>query len=308
MEELSQNEEFQKKERRYRWLIALLSLIILILAIQLVMTKVKTRTLIIQTEQVNFQKEALKTELDSLLRQHERIKTEYSSVSKNLKGKDSLILANAKEIEELLAYKYDYNKIKKKLDRLRNITQGYVHQIDSLVTINTALKTENKEIKGSLSKEKEKNVDLAKEKENLTEKVSQAAVLKAYNVTASTLRSKSDKKESSTEKARRTDKVKVCFTLSENPVAEKGNKLVYIRIARPDNVIITEGLNETTFMYNGQNIQYSMKQEVNYTGAAQNICTTWTKKDKKTDAMKGIYHVAVFIDGYEIGQGQFELK
>jgi len=307
MDEFSQ-EDFRKKEKKYRLLIALLTVIILILAIQLVLTKVQTRTLVVQTEQVNFQKEALKSELDSLVKEHERIKTEYSSVSKNLQGKDSLILANAKEIEELLAYKYDYNKIKKKLDRLRNITQGYVHQIDSLVTLNTALKIENKEIKGSLNKEKEKNTDLTKEKESLTEKVSQASLLKAYNVTATALRSKSETKESSTEKARRADKVKVCFTLSENPVAEKGKKLVYIRIARPDNVIITEGLDETAFMFNGQKIQYSMKQEVNYTGAAQNICVAWSKKDKKTDAMKGIYHVAVFIDGYEIGQGQFELK
>jgi hypothetical protein len=229
-------------------------------------------------------------------------------VSKKLTEKDSLILADAKEIQELLAYKYDYNKIKKKLDRLRKITQGYVHQIDSLVTINAELKSENKEIKGTLSKERERNQDLTKEKENLSEKVSKASLLKAYNVTASTLRSKSDTKESATEKARRADKVKVCFTLSENLVAEKGKKTVYMRIARPDNVIVTEGLKETTFLFNGQDIQYSMKQEIDYTGAAQNICMTWAKKDKKAESMKGVYHVAVFVDGYEIGQGQFELK
>ncbi|MEI6575371.1 MAG: hypothetical protein WCO63_04260 [Bacteroidota bacterium] len=308
MEELNYQEDFRKREKKYRMLIALLCGVILILAVLLVVTRVQTRTLVVQTAQVNYEKVALKTELDSLIKDHERIKTEYKSVSKNLQGKDSLILANAKEIEELLAYKYDYNKIKKKLDRLRLITQGYVHQIDSLFTVNAALKTENKEIKGNLSKEREKNVDLSKEKETLTEKVNQAALLKAYNVTATTLRSKSDTRESATEKARRADKVKVCFTLSENPVAEKGKKTVYIRIARPDNVIITEGLDETSFMFNGQKIQYSMKQEVDYTGSAQNICVAWSKKDKKTDAMKGIYHVACFIDGYEIGQGQFELK
>jgi hypothetical protein len=51
-----------------------------------------------------------------------------------------------------------------------------------------------------------------------------------------------------------------------------------------------------------------MKKEINYDNKAQEICLSWTKKDEKTPAMAGKYNVALFVDGYEIGQSQFELK
>ena len=267
----------ENKEKRYRRIIAVLCVVILLLTIGLIITGTRVRTIVVQTEQVNTQKEALKAELDSLIKEHDRLKSEYGHVSKTLIAKDSLIQASAKEIQEMMAYKYDYNKIKHKLDLLRNITQTYVRQMDSLLVVNKVLRKENVEIKENLGKEQEKVVGL-------------------------------NKKEDVTEKARRTDEVKVCFTLSENPVAPTGKRMIYIRIARPDNVIITQGTETETFMFNDQKIQFSMKKDIDYDGKAQNICLTWAKHDKKTDAMKGVYHVSVFCDNYEIGQGQFELK
>lgn len=300
--------EFRKKERTYRIIIAILCVIILFLGWQWLAGKSKVRTVVIQSEQANQQKDFMKAELDSLLAVHNRIKGEYGNISKTLKSKDSLIQANADEIRDLLNYKYDYNKIKRKLELLRNITQTYVRQIDSLLTVNTSLRKENVEIKDYLNQEKEKNVVLAKEKSNLTEQVNKAAFLKAYNVVAEGVHIRSAKKQEATNKARKTDQVKVCFTLSENPVAQPGPRMIYIRIARPDNVIITEGTDASSFLFNGERIQYTMKKEVDYQGKAQSICVSWNKHDKKANAMPGIYNVSVFCDDYEIGQSSFELK
>jgi hypothetical protein len=300
--------QFEQKERRYKIIIGILTAIIIILSIGWITSSYKVRTIVLQASQANTMKESLKAELDSLLKEHDRIKTEYGNVTRNLKGKDSIILANAEEIRDLLNYKYDYNKVKRKLDLLRNITQTYVRQIDSLLVVNKSLKNENVEIKDYLSKEKEKVVVLNKEKDNLSEKVTKASMLKAYNVSGTTIHQRRGTKEETTAKARRTDGVKVCFTLSENPVAAAGKRTIYIRIARPDNVIITEGTEYSTFTFNGEKIQYTMKKEVDYDNKAQNICLSWYKRDKKTDAMPGKYNVSVFCDDYEIGQTSFDLK
>jgi hypothetical protein len=91
-------------------------------------------------------------------------------------------------------------------------------------------------------------------------------------------------------------------------VAAAGKRTIYVRIARPDNVIITEGTEYSTFTFNGEKIQYTMKKEIEYDNKAQNICLSWYKHDKKTDAMAGKYNVSVFCDDYEIGQTSFELK
>jgi hypothetical protein len=303
-----EDQEFRQKERTYRIIIGILIVIILFLGWQWLANKSKVRTVVIQSEQANQQKDFMKAELDSLLAVHDKIKGEYGNISKSLKAKDSLIQANASEIRDLLNYKYDYNKIKRKLDLLRNITQNYVRQIDSLLTVNTSLRKENVEIKDYLSQEKEKNVVLSKEKNNLTEQVNKAAFLKAYNVVAEGVHIRSAKKQEPTNKARKTDQVKVCFTLSENPVAQPGPRMIYIRIARPDNVIITEGTEASSFLFNGERIQYTMRKEVEYQGKSQQICVSWNKHDKKSDAMTGVYSVSVFCDDYEIGQSSFELK
>jgi hypothetical protein len=51
-----------------------------------------------------------------------------------------------------------------------------------------------------------------------------------------------------------------------------------------------------------------MKKEINYDNKSQEVCLSWNKKDPNTPAMVGKYNVAIFVDGYEIGQSQFELK
>ena len=88
-------------------------------------------------------KAELESELDSLMSEHTMIKEQYGELSDSLMVKDSLIVANAKEIKSLLNYKWEYYKIKKKLSRLQTVSQNYVRQMDSLYTVNTVLTEEN---------------------------------------------------------------------------------------------------------------------------------------------------------------------
>lgn len=78
----------------------------------------------------------LKNELDSIMTEYNNIKEEYGSLNIKLINQDSIIQQQAKEIEKLIASQADYNRVKRQLDRLRNITQSYVKQIDSLYRVN----------------------------------------------------------------------------------------------------------------------------------------------------------------------------
>lgn len=300
-------EQIIKKHKR---IIIAEAIAIAVLLILLIISFFNTRTIVINNDKVSTEKLQLQVELDSLIAKHNLIKSSYGELQDSLTIKDSLIISNAKEIQKLLAVEYDYNKIKKKLNLLRNITQNYVKQIDSLYRANETLIIENKAIKKDLNVEKNKNIELSENNTVLNEKVSQAALLKAYNVVTEGVRIKSGgKKEEKADKARKTDKVKVCFTLSENNVAQTGTRIIYIRIARPDNLILTKGDDDIySFMCQGQKLQYSIKKEINYENKQLDLCLYWEKADKDKEAMKGIYHVSIFCDNYEIGQSQFELK
>lgn len=264
-------------------------------------------------EEVRVEKEAqrveLQGELDVLLSEHEEIKMAYGNLADSLVVKDSLIIANAKEIKNLLNYKWEYRKAQKKLDRLRVVAQNYVTQMDSLYTVNGELVAENLNIKRRYNSEQRKNIVLEKEKEQLAVKIGEASVLEAYNITASGIYVKRSGTEVTTEKARRVNKIRVCFTLSKNVVLLPGLKDVYVRIARPDNKILSPGVAEDfVFDYNGETIQYSIYEQANYDNEKIDLCLVWEKKYEDIDMLEGTYEVIVFADGQEIGTASFILE
>ena len=251
----------------------------------------------------------LKTELDSLLAEHEKIKAQYGDLSAQLSEKDSLIMANAAEIEQLINSQADYRKIKRQLERLQNISQEYVKEMDKLYQENQALKDENTQVKANLEQERQEKADIQKSNEDLTAKITGAAVYKAYNIHSAgyLVRAKGD--EEVTDKATRVKRIKTTLILGENSLIEPGPVNVYCRIAVPGTgKVLTPGSGETySFVHDGQRLQYSSKSVVNYNNKAQNVTLTWDlMSDDK--AIKGKHVVQVFTDDQFLGESYFTLK
>lgn len=291
--------------RGYRITIGVMGVIILVLAALLINQRGKINTV---TQNTDEQKVALQGELDSLVAEHERVKATYGTLSDSLIEKDSIINAKSLEIKKLLGTKYELAQVKQKLEQLRSVTRGYEKQIDSLYTVNRELKAENEQIKISFQHEQVKTADLSKEKDELSKKITTAAVLKAYNVRCSAYKAGDISKEKVTDKAARADKIKVCFTVSENLLVPTSYRRFFVRIARPgDNAILTRGANYT-WNYQGETLQFSAMESVSYSGEAMDICTYFEKPAGMGELPKGRYMVDVFTDDYAIGQGSFELK
>ena len=296
-------EEKTPASRKWRIWIIVLAVIIVGLAAWLVYQQLHLRKLVDAREA---EKIVLQHELDSLMTEHNEIKEIYGTLSDSLATKDSIIQANAKEIRKLLDTQYEYYKIRKKMAMLQKVAQGYVHQMDSLYTVNRELKEENARIRQVVRTEQGRNQELMQDKEELTQKMTQAAVLQAYGVSTTAFKVRGTK-ETETNKANRTDKLRICFTIGENSLIEAGTKVLYVRITRPDNVVVIKS-KYSTFEYNGQTIPYSVREDLDYTGKAMRTCVEWIKGDKEAAAMKGMYLVNVFFNDREIGQGSFSLR
>jgi len=298
-------EEQTSSSRKFKIYLSILGILILVMIFWLFIQRQQLMRLVKEKE---VEKTELQQELDSLITEHNKIKVSYGALSDSLSSKDSVIQANAMEIKKLLDTQWEYNKIRKKLAMLQKVAQGYVRQMDSLYTVNRELTVENERIRQEVKTEQNRNYSLMKDKEDLTEKMNQAAYIKAYDVRATAYKLKSGgSKEQVTDKANRTDRLRVCFTISENPLVTSGKKIIYVRIQRPDNVVVTKSKYDT-FVFNGQTIPYSVREDISYQGKAINMCVDWNKKDTDKAAMKGRYVIAVFADDKEIGEGSFDLK
>jgi|APDOM4702015159_1054818.scaffolds.fasta_scaffold28240_2 hypothetical protein len=288
----------------YKITIGALIAVIAVLAWLLINQKKEVITV---TKNSDMQQTDLQGQLDSLLAEHERVKVTYGELSNSLSERDSIINVKAREIKQLLGSKAELAVVKRKLAQLQEITQIYEHKIDSLFTVNRELKAENKQIKIDYNLEQQKTSDLAKDKEALNEKITGAAVLKAYKISAVAFKSRGVDKEKETDKSARTDKIKVCFTVSENKLVGSGYKRFFVRIAKPDNAILTRGP-AYTFQFLGQTLQFSAMETLNYEGDAADVCTYFELPANSPELPKGRYYVNIFTEDREIGQTSFELR
>lgn len=251
----------------------------------------------------------LQSELDALLAEHERIKAQYGDLAEQMTEKDSIIMANAAEIEHLINTQADYNRIKKQLARLQNISQEYVKEMDKLYQENKQLKDENTQLNVDLEQERQDKANIQKSNEDLTSKITSAAVYKAYSIHSGAYNVKAKGDEELTDKATRAKRIKTSFVLGENSLIEPGPVNVYCRIAVPGTgKVLTPGSSDSfSFVHNGQRLQYSSKAVVNYNNAAQNVTLTWDiPSDDK--AIKGRYIVQIFTDDQMLGESSFTLK
>ncbi len=300
------NEDMPKNSSLWMYIVlVVLALGIIGLSIKLISVKNEMKELLVEKD---MQRTELQKELDSLVYQHQQIKEAYGELSDSLTSKDSIIQANAVEIKKLLNTKWEYYKIKKKLSRLQVISQGYVRQMDSIYRVNHQLTEENQKIKEEIKVERRKNQQLQKSKEELMGKVDEAAVLQVFNLVATPVHKKGSGKERATDKIKRVDRVKVCFTLGKNTIVEPGTKTIYVRIARPNDEILVKGRGDKySFMFNGEQLQYSIMQHVDYQNESKDVCVYWNRR-ASLKLEPGLYHVDIFEGDHEIGGTTFTLK
>lgn len=279
----------------------ILGSIVVVLAIALGLmymqyNKLKTDSAVVQ-EALEDQKESLSNELKDMMGEYEDLKSENDSMNMQIEKQQNkikrLLSINADNLEKIKLYK-------KELGTLRDIMRSYIVQIDSLNMRNQMLVTENIEVKSALSEARKSNENLSKEKDDLSSKVQVASVLNAKNIIVSPL----NRRGKDTERAERTTKLKTCFTIRENPLAMAGEKTVYLRVTRPDELVLATS-EQDVFTYEGRQIVYSAKRNVNYENSDVDMCIFW---DNTGTLIKGQYSIDLFCEGNLIGSAVFSLK
>lgn len=292
-----------QNEKIYRITILALIGVIVLLSVFLVLSRRTLKEVRVDqafTEEIN---RDLQAELDSVLAEYNIVKLEYDSI---LEDKDSIIQANAKEIQQLIARSADYNRIRRQLNGLREITQNYVREIDSLVTVNQVLRAENVQIKEEIRQVTARSTALAQDKERLETKVELAAALRAAGISASAVRLRGRDREEETDRASRAEQIKICFTIAENPIAPMGPHTFYVRIAGPDNAILRiSDSDEYAFVSGNDVLQFSVKGTVDFQGESVSKCLYWQRLG---DFAPGSYLVSLFSDEMKLAETSLLLR
>lgn len=254
------------------------------------------------TEVFAVEKQEMENEYSAFATQYDELQVQINNDSLREKL-ESEKLKTQRLLEELRQVKTtnaaEILRLKKELKTVRAVLRTYVIQIDSLNRLNAALMEENQEVKSKYSAATAQINTLSQEKKNLNEKVSLAAQLDATNISALPM----NKRGKKARKVKDVKKIAISFTIVKNITAETGNKTIYVRIAKPDNDILSKG--NTTFAYEDREITYSIKKYIEYTGEEQSVTVYW---DVEEYLPAGTYTVYIFADGNMIGQNSFTMK
>jgi hypothetical protein len=242
------------------------------------------------------EKDSLANELRLMVHGYDTLKTDNDTLMSNLQREkkriQQLLSINASNVQLLKKYRAE-------IGTMREIMKGYIVQIDSLNTLNQQLVSENTGIKKQISEVQNTNVELTKAKEELTSKVTVAAVIQAKDINAVTL----NKKRKETTRINLIDKLRICFTLRENPIAAPGEKEVFMRVIRPDSLVITTS-SDNLFDFNGNKLVYSASRLVDYMNQDIEMCIFL---DNSGDFIVGTYSVELYLENNIIGRTTFAL-
>ncbi len=304
---MTQNEQSSKKRYGIFWiLIALLVGTNAYTIWLLLKERNKVADQIVVTKEVIVERDNVKSDLLELQKEYSSLETSDNVLKADIEEKKLKIEALIKEAEKHKGDAYIISKLRKETETLRAIMKGYVRTIDSLGILNQNLVAEKNEVIKALDNEKVKGTELKKEKEELKNTIAKGSILSCFNVSAKGVKFKSGgKKEVETNKAKRVEKVKVQFSLSENKIAKAGEKSVFVRIMTPDGKEMAKGYDDNyRFKFDNSSGYYAGKEIINY---ANTEMTAVTYCEGQGEFVPGNYIIEITCDGVVIGGGKFKL-
>ena len=186
-----------------------------------------------------------------------------------------------------------------KLDALHILVDDLRNQIIKLENEKNILILEKGLLGEDLNAEVDKNVKLNTDNKVLGTK---AGLLKAFNIVGTGAKGRQGK-EVSTNNAKKTERIKVCFTIDENRYVTVGSKTFLLLLTAPNGMVI--GVDKFV-QENGKESIYTAKQTVRYEQKSQNICIYWGNID--SIFVGGKYTIELYQDGYSVGKNEFILK
>jgi regulator of replication initiation timing len=199
-------------------------------------------------------------------------------------------------LQNVAEYKQRIKELEEQLESLRM-------QLAALENEKQVLTGENAQIRTTLAQTTVRNQQLETENQEMAGQLAKASILTITDLEGTAMRERRRGDEPTT-KAKKTDKLRVCFNINQNLVAKPGNRDFFIRLIDPSNQVLTLSP-DNTIVFEGETIQYTNKRTINYQNTQQEVCIVWAQADK---FQKGYYNVVVFSEGKEVGYKLFQLE
>lgn len=249
----------------------------------------------------------LTVDKENLTNQLIELQGEYSLLSSDNDSLNVQLDREREKVDQLLerikqtdaANRSKIRQYEKELGTLRSIMKHYIFQIDSLNTLNIALRKDAELARAEAAKSAERYQELSKTTDEYAKLVEQGSEIKGRGINIVGINASNKE----TDRSSRIKKLRTCLSLIENSIAPKGPMRVYIRVKGPDGILMTSD-QQRIFEMNGEQLVYSESREVDYQGAEVEVCIYFASEE----FTKGVYTVEAYTESGLLGTGDILLR
>ncbi len=282
-----------------------LKAVIAVLAVLLVGSLVYIFKLSSDTEKVQTVLTTTVSEKESVLKDLEELKSTYdAAIAENTSMSDELIQERDKVVSlmaEVKQSKGDLSAFKTKMNLLQNKLKALMAENEGLKNENTVVKAQRDSTVVVLNESKKYNEALVGQNDELSKVVEKGSKLTVLNIQSSAYKVRSSGKEIETDKARRTNMLKISFTIAGNEIAKSGDKTYYVQVIDSKNNVLGE---KKTINFDSMNLTYSFTSTVKYENKTVQVSENLPGKDFQP----GTYFINVFDKGELVSKSSFNLK
>ncbi|MDC6389717.1 hypothetical protein PP182_13550 [Maribacter sp. PR1] len=291
-----------KNNNGLKVLAALLGVVLLgtiIYTVSLYQDKKKTETVLTK------EKELVVEDLNSLKSEYDKAILESNATNEELvTARDNI----AKYIDSVQTMKADISALsryRRQVGVLKAEREQLLKQVDSLTRSNTMIAMQRDSTYVELEKQTVFNDSLVVQNTQLADAVAKGSALNLSKFNVDAVRERNSGKLVSTQRAKRTDKFKICFTVADNVIAQAGDREFYLEVLDPQGNVLGETMSTTN--EEGASVTYSKATEFYYENKSLDVCDYINKP--ASEFQDGNYMVNVYDDELKLlGTSKFTLK
>ena len=251
------------------------------------------------------EKELVVEDLTSLKSEYDKAIMESNQTNEELVAARDNIAKYIDSVSDMKADLANLSRYRRQVGVLKKEREELLRQVDSLKQSNTLIAMQRDSTFVELEKQNVFNDSLVVQNTQLADAVQRGSALNLTGFVVDAVRERNNGTLRSTTSAKRTDRLKVCFTVADNVIAEAGDREFYIEVLDPNGNVMG-GTNSKT-MEEGASISYTKNTNFFYENAALDVCDYIS--NYAGEFQKGNYMVNVYDDGLKLlGTSKFELK
>ncbi len=271
----------------------------IIYTVSLYQDKKKTATALTQEKQLVVEDlNSLKSEYDKAILESNVTNEELVTARDNIAKYIDSVKTMKSDISSLSRYRRQVGVLKAEREQL-------IKQVDSLKQSNTMIAMQRDSTYVELEKQTVFNDSLVVQNTQLADVVEKGAAMNITTFTVDAVKERNSGKLVSTSRASRTDKLKICFTVGNNVIAEAGDREFYLEVLDPQGNVLGESYSKTNDA--GASVTYSKGTNFYFENKALDVCDYINKPSG--DFQTGNYMVNIYNDRLNLlGNVQFTLK